>query len=439
MYRRHFPALLRATRQWERGNEAAEDYAAEAFARFLARLNRGGGPTHNVRAYLYTTARNLIYQDLQVKLPTSPLDPEGGGLPTLPGSDHRFSHDAEVTPLREAFESLRPAWREVLWYGEVERAKPRELALLLGLSPNASSQLLIRARRGLAEAFAHAQVRAELPPECHPFIPQILGLRAGKRPRSLPAAFRRHRESCEHCRAASCRPPADGGALALLLGPLILGPAVLGGGVLVGGVSETARAVSLPLVAQSAGVLAAAAAVATAVTVSIITVLGSPETTAPPVLASASTSASTSPAAQAPTDTATPTPNGQTPGPAPSEQTGRGGVHIEAAAPTSTAGTFPLTITTANTGDDAGAVSFSITLTGPGTLIGLTQGAGIGWYCATSESESTCALPEIPADARGEFTLLVSPTGASGEIITAGLSLLAGEATHTEALRIRLD
>lgn len=392
-----------------------------------------------MRAYLYTTARNLIYQDLQVKLPTSPLDPEGADLPTLPGSDHRFSHDAEFTPLREAFGSLRPAWQEVLWYGEVERAKPRELALLLGLSANASSQLLIRARRGLAEAFAHAQARAELPPECHPFIPLILGLRAGKRLRSLPANFRRHRESCEHCRVASRRPPVDGNALALLLGPLILGPAALGGGALMGGISETARAAGLPLAAQSTGVLAAAAVVATAVTVSIITVLGSPETTAPPVLASVSTSASTSPAAPAPTDTATPAPNGQTPVPAPSEQTGRGGVHIEAAAPTSAAGTFPLTITTANTGDDAGAVSFSITLTGPGTLIGLTQGAGIGWYCATSESESTCALPEIPADARGEFTLLVTPTGASGEIITAGLSLLAGEATHTEALRIRLD
>ncbi|RLP79415.1 sigma-70 family RNA polymerase sigma factor [Mycetocola lacteus] len=388
-----------------------------------------------MRAYLYTTARNLIYQDLQIKLPTSPLDPEGTGLPTLPGSDHRFSRDAEFTPLREAFDSLRPAWQEVLWYGEVERAKPRELALVLGLSPNACSQLLIRARRGLAEAFAHAQARAELPAECHPFIPQILALRAGKRPRSLSAPFRRHREMCEHCRVISRRTPADGTTLALLLGPLILGPAVVGGGVLVGGVSETARAVALPLAAQSTGVLAAAAVVATAVTISIITILSSPEATAPPV----STLASTPLATPTHTDATTPAPNEQAPAPAPSEQTGHAGVHIEAAAPATAAGTFPLTITTANTGGNAGEVSFSITLTGPGTLVGLTQGAGIGWYCATSESESTCALPEIPAGARGEFTLFVTPTGVSGEIITAGLSLLTGEATHTEALSIRLD
>ena len=52
-----------------------------------------------------------------------------------------------------AMRSLPERWRTVLWYAEVMGEKPRNIAPILGLEPNAVSALLIRAKAGLRAAY----------------------------------------------------------------------------------------------------------------------------------------------------------------------------------------------------------------------------------------------------------------------------------------------
>jgi RNA polymerase sigma-70 factor (ECF subfamily) len=53
----------------------AEDCAADTFSRLLHALRDGGGPTDNVRAYLYRSAHNWIVDHYR-RTPPEPLDPE---------------------------------------------------------------------------------------------------------------------------------------------------------------------------------------------------------------------------------------------------------------------------------------------------------------------------------------------------------------------------
>ncbi|MDR6688248.1 DNA-directed RNA polymerase specialized sigma24 family protein [Arthrobacter sp. 1088] len=53
-----------------------------------------------------------------------------------------------------ALQSLPERWQKVLWYTDVLQYKPREIAPLLGIAPNAVSALVLRARKGLRAAYA---------------------------------------------------------------------------------------------------------------------------------------------------------------------------------------------------------------------------------------------------------------------------------------------
>ena len=53
----------------------AEDCAAETFSRLLRALHDGGGPTENIKAYLYRSAHNWV-TDYYRRTPPLPLDPE---------------------------------------------------------------------------------------------------------------------------------------------------------------------------------------------------------------------------------------------------------------------------------------------------------------------------------------------------------------------------
>jgi DNA-directed RNA polymerase specialized sigma24 family protein len=60
-----------------------------------------------------------------------------------------FEHEHVACAMR----SLPERWRKVLWYAEVMGQKPRDIAPILGIEPNAVSALLIRARAGLRSAY----------------------------------------------------------------------------------------------------------------------------------------------------------------------------------------------------------------------------------------------------------------------------------------------
>ncbi|WP_404593212.1 RNA polymerase sigma factor [Paenarthrobacter histidinolovorans] len=56
-----------------------------------------------------------------------------------------------------AMRTLPERWRTVLWHAEILGMKPREVAPIMGIEPNAVSALLIRARAGLRAAYIKLQ------------------------------------------------------------------------------------------------------------------------------------------------------------------------------------------------------------------------------------------------------------------------------------------
>jgi DNA-directed RNA polymerase specialized sigma24 family protein len=77
------------------------------------------------------------------------LDREPAEDPGLEAVLSVFEHEKITAAMR----SLPERWRTVLWHAEILGQKPRDIAPVLGIEPNAVSALLIRARAGLRAAY----------------------------------------------------------------------------------------------------------------------------------------------------------------------------------------------------------------------------------------------------------------------------------------------
>ena len=126
-----------------------------------------------------------------------------------------------------AFASLPERWQLVLWHTEVEGQRPAEVAPLLGLSPNAVSQLAHRAREGLRQAFVSMHVHdAGEPRSACQATRANLGayIRAGLSSREA-ARVSAHLECCRPCTAIYLELVEVDTDLRGLLAPLLLGGA----------------------------------------------------------------------------------------------------------------------------------------------------------------------------------------------------------------------
>ncbi|WP_223839915.1 RNA polymerase sigma factor [Saccharopolyspora pogona] len=127
----------------------AEDLVAEAFAKILDVLRRGGGPHSAFRAYLLTTVRNLAMalnnRGRRVQL-AAELDGFFG-----PENHVQFVDPAVLELERElvgkAFARLPHRWRRVLWCMEAERLTTADVSRKLGISRNSAAALAYRARK----------------------------------------------------------------------------------------------------------------------------------------------------------------------------------------------------------------------------------------------------------------------------------------------------
>ena len=124
----------------------AEDVVAEVYARVLAQIRRGRGPTTSFRAYLLTAVRHEAVRRSAASRRHRPL----GDLESRSQSDEPSeAHDR----VRDAYAALPPRWRHTLWQLEVEGRRPHELASELGISANAVAALGYRARIALRSAY----------------------------------------------------------------------------------------------------------------------------------------------------------------------------------------------------------------------------------------------------------------------------------------------
>ncbi|WP_412541703.1 sigma-70 family RNA polymerase sigma factor [Longispora sp. K20-0274] len=226
LYHRHVVAARRLARVLVRDPADAEDLVADAFAKVLAALRRGGGPKEAFRAYLLTSLRHVCYD--RAKRDKKLLLTDDMNV-----IDHGETFEdpvvtrAERTYAARAFAKLPERWRMVLWHTEVEGESPAQVAPLLGLTPNGVSALAYRARERLKQIYLQEHL-AESPVECH-WTADRLGayVRGGLASRDS-GKVQRHLSTCAGCTLRQVEVLQINKQIPVVLGPVVLGGATAG-------------------------------------------------------------------------------------------------------------------------------------------------------------------------------------------------------------------
>ncbi|WP_106815444.1 sigma-70 family RNA polymerase sigma factor [Microbacterium timonense] len=222
LWERHVASARRAARAVS-PHADPDDIVSEAFTSILSAIRKGGGPQEGFRPYLFATVRNVAasWGRRTTELPLDDLDERAAD------SAAEFAElVADRSVLAQAFRELPERWRTLLWYIEVEGMKPREVAPLLGMTPNAVSALVYRAREGFKQAWLHAHVSDPArPAECRwacevLVVSEKKPVRRGDR-RRLDA----HLRECPACRIVAADLEHVSQKLRMVLLPLVLGGA----------------------------------------------------------------------------------------------------------------------------------------------------------------------------------------------------------------------
>jgi RNA polymerase sigma factor (sigma-70 family) len=192
--------------------DVADDIVAEAFAKVLAVIRAGGGPSHAFGGYLLTAVRNLASDWLQARrrltavgdmdVATDDRTAAGRGRVT-PGIGSAAETQAEARDearlVVRAFARLPARWRAVLWQLEVEGKAPAAVAPMFGLSANGVSALAMRAREGLRQAYLEEHVGANVPAQCRIYAAEFGAGARGRLSRRRRAAMQEHLGHCPSC------------------------------------------------------------------------------------------------------------------------------------------------------------------------------------------------------------------------------------------------
>ncbi|MGL4340642.1 MAG: sigma-70 family RNA polymerase sigma factor, partial [Rhodoglobus sp.] len=242
LFERHSDPALRVARAYCRDTFAADDLVSEAFDRTVRAIRGGHGPELSFRAYLYTTMRRLASEQSARDSRVLATDDMTAFDQPLPDTDPAMV-SFENRTVNAAFASLPQRWREALWYLEIERMSPADVAPILGLTANGVSALGFRAREGLRQAYLQAHIVA-VDNECTD-VRGRLGSYArrglAKREKLL---VENHLDDCAKCRAILVELRDVGHGMRVVIAPLVLGGA--GAAALLGfGNTPTASAAAL--------------------------------------------------------------------------------------------------------------------------------------------------------------------------------------------------
>jgi RNA polymerase sigma factor (sigma-70 family) len=221
LYERHIAAARRIARQITPSPADVDDVVAETFARVLAAIRRGGGPAEAFRPYLVTAARRVAFDYVRgqrIQVPTDDAE--------LPDPGEPFVDPAEASLERSlvtrAYSSLPERWSAVLWHTEIEQARPAEVALLLGISPNSVAALRYRAREGLRQAYLQmhlSSVRADCQPAAGKLGAYVRGALARRDARQVAD----HLSQCDDCTVAHAELVSINKTLRGVLAPAVVG------------------------------------------------------------------------------------------------------------------------------------------------------------------------------------------------------------------------
>jgi RNA polymerase sigma factor (sigma-70 family) len=220
LWQRHSGAAFTVARSFT--SLDADDVVSEAFAKVLAAIRKGGGPTSGFRPYLVTAVRNVAVDWGRAKHTVNLEDIET--LESGSTTETEVLDALERGTTAAAFRSLPSRWQEVLWYVEVEGMAPRHVAVLLGMKPNSVAALAVRAREGLRQAWIRNHLTAATTdPECRRTIERLPAYARGTLGPRLADRVNDHLESCASCQAVAAEAANINGGLALILLPLAAG------------------------------------------------------------------------------------------------------------------------------------------------------------------------------------------------------------------------
>lgn len=227
LFRRHAPAATALARRLTGHPSDADDLVSESFTKVLAALRNGNGPTSAMRPYLLTAVRRVHVDRAVAGQKVQPTDDMSAHDPGVPFIDPALA-GLERSMVAQAYQQLPERWQMVLWHTEVEELSPKEIAPLLGMSPNAVAALALRARAGLREAYLAAHVTQTTSPECERMLPKLAAYVRGSAATRERAAVDKHLPECENCRAVLAELEDVGGRMRAVVAPLVLGLAAAG-------------------------------------------------------------------------------------------------------------------------------------------------------------------------------------------------------------------
>jgi RNA polymerase sigma factor (sigma-70 family) len=211
LYVEHAPAARRLALSMV-PHDVADDIVAEAFARVLAVIRAGGGPSHAFQGYLLTAVRNqatdwlktrrrlTVVADMDVAVSDQAMAGRGRVTPGITSAAETQAHARdEARLIARAFGRLPARWRAVLWQLEVEDKAPAAVAPMFGLSANGVSALAMRAREGLRQAYLEEHIGTNIPAECRPYAAEFGAGARGRLSQRRRAAVQAHLGHCLRC------------------------------------------------------------------------------------------------------------------------------------------------------------------------------------------------------------------------------------------------
>ncbi len=231
LYERHAAAARTVARQYTRSSADAEDVVSDAFARVYSIVRGGGGPDVAFRAYLFTVVRRLAHTRVEAGRRVQPTDDMATfetAFGSVRGVDDPALAGFERGVVAKAYGSLPERWQAVLWYTEIERLQPAQVAPLLGLTANGVAALAYRAREGLREAYLQQHLVAAPSDACRTVNSKLGSYVRGGLAKRESMQVRAHLETCETCRSLVLELGDVNHGLRGIIAPLVLGVAGLG-------------------------------------------------------------------------------------------------------------------------------------------------------------------------------------------------------------------
>ncbi len=218
LWERHAAAARTVARSFTSSIDP-DDLVAEAFTRIFQSLTEGKGPTADFRSYLFTTIRNTAAswgrarREVPIDLLETLEDPATG--------EHAVEDALDEGLIALAFRLLPDRWQEALWYSEVEKMSPKQMAPFLGLSANGVAALCYRAREGLRREWMQAHLNSHTAaPECVWVFERLAAFSRGGLGGRERKRVNEHLAGCTACQAAVAEVDDLGARLGFVTLPL---------------------------------------------------------------------------------------------------------------------------------------------------------------------------------------------------------------------------